>query len=83
MPVNVKCNDLELPFQKELCMRLTIGCDLWGGADHETQHQDESLQENDASALQKTGGPPRVSGLIQRSFNPLKFSFLLAMTENF
>lgn len=76
VPVNMRHKGLVLPSQREVCMMLTVGCDLRVlNVRRQTQHPGPR-------GCRKTAGPPRVSGLIQQTFNPFQSSFLSAMTED-
>lgn len=65
MPVNMRHKGLVLPFQREVCMVLTVGCDLWVLKMLNIRWQ---TQHSGPGGCRKTAGPPRGSGLIQQTF---------------
>lgn len=79
MPVNMRHKGLGLPFQREVCMVLTVGCDLRVLRVLNVRQQ---TQHSRLRGCRETAGPPRGSGLIQQTFNLFQFSFLSAMTAD-
>lgn len=68
-----------------------VWCQPWAvapeykGADHGTADpspRTKACRKMTPRLYRKTPGPPRISNLIQQSFNPCKVFFLPVMTEN-